>query len=226
METKIPTGTAVMDWLLEGGYDKDSITTIYGPGGSGKTNLALLFIANSITDKAVIYVETEGSFSLARFKQICPNYKKALERIIFVKPVSLEDQKDMLLNLKKMMSPKIGAVIIDTLATLYRVELSQTRNVFDANRNLRIQLGELGDITTKFHVPILITNQVYADLKSPERGKIKAIGGDIIKYASKTLIELQNLEDGKKKAILRKHRSLPEKEIEFRISETGLDEVQ
>jgi DNA repair protein RadB len=225
METKLSTGTAVMDWLLEGGYDKDSITTIYGPAGSGKTNLALLFIANSMTDKAVIYVDTEGSFSLARFKQICPDYKKALDRIIFLKPVSLEDQKDLLLKLKKMMNNKIGAVIIDTIATLYRVELSQTRNIFDANRNLRIQLGELGDITTKYHIPILITNQVYADLKGPERGKIKAIGGDIIKYASKTLIELQNLPDGTKKAILRKHRSLPEKEVIFRIKEDGLEEV-
>jgi len=225
METKLSTGTAVMDWLLEGGYDKDSITTIYGPAGSGKTNLALLFIANSMTDKAVIYVDTEGSFSLARFKQICPDYKKALDRIIFLKPVSLEDQKDLLLKLKKMMNNKIGAVIIDTIATLYMVELSQTRNIFDANRNLRIQLGELGDITTKYHIPILITNQVYADLKGPERGKIKAIGGDIIKYASKTLIELQNLPDGTKKAILRKHRSLPEKEVIFRIKEDGLEEV-
>ena len=225
METKLSTGTAVMDWLLEGGYDKDSITTIYGPAGSGKTNLALLFIANSMTDKAVIYVDTEGSFSLARFKQICPDYKKALDRIIFLKPVSLEDQKDLLLKLKKMMNNKIGAVIIDTIATLYRVELSQTRNIFDSNRNLRIQLGELGDITTKYHIPILITNQVYADLKGPERGKIKAIGGDIIKYASKTLIELQNLPDGTKKAILRKHRSLPEKEVIFRIKEDGLEEV-
>ena len=225
METKLSTGTAVMDWLLEGGYDKDSITTIYGPAGSGKTNLALLFIANSMTDKAVIYVDTEGSFSLARFKQICPDYKKALDRIIFLKPVSLEDQKDLLLKLKKMMNNKIGAVIIDTIATLYRVELSQTRNIFDANRNLRIQLGELGDITTKYHIPILITNQVYADLKGPERGKIKAIGGDIIKYASKTLIELQNLPDGTKKAILRKHRSLPEKEVILRIKEDGLEEV-
>jgi DNA repair protein RadB len=178
-----------------------------------------------MTDKAVIYVDTEGSFSLARFKQICPDYKKALDRIIFLKPVSLEDQKDLLLKLKKMMNNKIGAVIIDTIATLYRVELSQTRNIFDANRNLRIQLGELGDITTKYHIPILITNQVYADLKGPERGKIKAIGGDIIKYASKTLIELQNLPDGTKKAILRKHRSLPEKEVIFRIKEDGLEEV-
>ena len=53
------------------------------------------------------------------------------------------------------------------------------------------------------------------------------VGGDIIKYGSKCLIELQIMSTGKRKAILRKHRSLAEnKDIVFEIIEKGLKEVK
>ena len=93
METKISTGTAVMDWLLEGGYDKSVITTIYGPAGSGKSNLCLLCIANSVKGQKIIFIDTEGNFSLTRFKQLCPDYKKVLERIMFLKPTNFREQR-------------------------------------------------------------------------------------------------------------------------------------
>ena len=47
------------------------------------------------------------------------------------------------------------------------------------------------------------------------------VGGDILKYWSKCIIELQVMQ-GKRKAILRKHRSLPESEFLFVITETGI----
>ena len=49
------------------------------------------------------------------------------------------------------------------------------------------------------------------------------VGGDILKYGSKCLIELQNLHKNKRRIILRKHRSQPEgKEIIFEIKEKGI----
>jgi len=47
------------------------------------------------------------------------------------------------------------------------------------------------------------------------------VGGDLLKYWSKCLIELQ-YKEGKRKAILRKHRSLPEKELMFVIINSGI----
>ena len=49
------------------------------------------------------------------------------------------------------------------------------------------------------------------------------VGGDILKYGSKGLIELQITPSGNRRAILRKHRSIAEeKEIVFRIVEGGI----
>ena len=42
MSDRIPTGSKILDRMLNGGYEQDIITTIYGPAGSGKTVLCML----------------------------------------------------------------------------------------------------------------------------------------------------------------------------------------
>ena len=71
MTDKIPSGSKVLDRMLNEGYEKDVITTIYGPAGSGKTVLCMLCSINMCRNKKkVIYVDTENSFSIERLKQI------------------------------------------------------------------------------------------------------------------------------------------------------------
>ena len=47
------------------------------------------------------------------------------------------------------------------------------------------------------------------------------VGGDLLKYWSKCLIELKN-HYGRRKLIIKKHRSLPEKELTFEITNEGI----
>ena len=220
-ETKITTGSDIMDWLLEGGYENEVITTIYGPPGSGKTNLCLLCLVNNY-DKKIIYVDTEGSFSISRIKQLADNYDEILKKIIVLTPTNFEEQKKVFEKLKNLVTDKIGLIIIDSIAMLYRLEIGITKEVYKVNRALGVQLVNLIQIARKFKIPVIITNQVYADFE--DKNKINMVGGDILRYASKCLIELQRTDTGKK-AILRKHRSLPEgKEINFLIKDTGIYE--
>jgi len=44
--SKISTGNSDLSKWLSGGYEPDIITTIYGPAGSGKTNLCVLAAAS------------------------------------------------------------------------------------------------------------------------------------------------------------------------------------
>lgn len=220
---RITTGSDVMDWLLEGGYEKDVVSTIYGPAGSGKSNLCMICLKSSY-EKKIIFVDTEGSFSIARLKQLSDDYKSILKNIILFKPTDFEEQKKVFFKLRKIISDKIGLIIIDSIAMLYRLEMGKTKEVSKVNKELGAQLSELITISRKFRIPILVTNQVYADFDDKE--KVNMVGGDILKYASKCLIELQK-SGPNKKAILRKHRSLPEgKEVLFRIVDEGLEEVE
>lgn len=223
METKkLPSGSKILDKMLNGGYDCDIITTIYGPAGSGKTNLALLCAINvARNNKKVIYIDTEGSFSLDRLRQIALDYKKILGRMIFLRPTRFEEQKKDFEKLKDIVNDKIGLIIVDTIAMLYRIELGTSEDVYEVNRELGKQLSYLSEIARKRQIPVLVTNQVYSDFENKD--KIKIVGGDLLKYGSKCLIELQITPSSNRRAILRKHRSIAEeKKILFKIVETGV----
>lgn len=219
---KISTGSDALNNFLDGGYDKDIITTIYGPGGSGKTNLCLICALEQVRKgKKVIYVDTEGNFSIERFKQLAEDYEKVLENIIFFRPTTFKEQRDAFDKLRKVINEKIGLVVVDTIAMLYRLEIGKSSEVYEINRELGLQISYLNDIARKYEIPVLITNQVYADFENKDR--VNMVGGDILKYGSKCLIELQNLHKNKRRIILRKHRSQPEgKEIIFEIKEKGI----
>lgn len=223
VETKISTGTAVIDWLLEGGYDKGIITTIYGPAGSGKTNLLLLCIANSVKGQKVIYVDTEGSFSLTRFKQICHDYKKALEKIIFLKPTKFREQEAAINKLSSLLKKDIGAIFVDTITMLYRAELKEDGNR-DLNNALVSQMRSLLEIARKHNIPVITTTQVYADFENKDQ--VKLVGGNIVKNISKCLVELKK-SGANRVAVIQKHRSIEEgKSIVFRIVDEGIEEVK
>ncbi len=220
---KLSTGSA-LDLLLEGGYETDCITTVYGPAGSGKTNLCLLAAVHSPPDKRVIYIDTEGSFSLARLQQLSSDWRSVLDRVIILQPTDFSEQRKVFDRLRRLVNDKISLIILDSAAMLYRLEIGTTKNVQKVNRDFGIQLAYLAQLARKKHIPILITNQVYADFE--DKGKVKMVGGDLLKYASKCLIELQKLSDGVRRAVLKKHRSLPEGHyLDFRIVDSGLEQV-
>ncbi|MBN2459651.1 DNA repair and recombination protein RadB [Candidatus Woesearchaeota archaeon] len=222
METKISTGTAAMDWLLEGGYDKGVITTIYGPAGSGKSNLCLLCLANSVKGQKIIFVDTEANFSMTRFKQLCPDYKKALERILFLKPTNFREQKASVQKLKEFIKQDIGAIFVDSITSLYRAAMNDDDNR-GLNNALSAQLHDLLEIARKKDIPVIMTAQVYADFE--EKNSVKVVGGTIIRNMSKCLIELKS--SGQNRiAVIKKHRSIEEgKSIMFRIIDEGIKEV-
>ncbi|MBN2142958.1 DNA repair and recombination protein RadB [Candidatus Woesearchaeota archaeon] len=224
METKESSGCAVMDWLLEGGYEKGVITTIYGPGGSGKSNLLVIFIANSLKGQKVIYVDTEGSFSLSRFMQVCgKDYKKTLEKITFLKPTNFKEQEAAIRKLEGLVKQNIGAIIVDSLTMLYRIEMDDEDSK-TVNKSLVSQIRSLLEIARKNDIPVLVSSQVYADFEDKE--KTNVVGGTIIKNMSKCLIELRK-SGPNRVAIVQKHRSIEEgKAIMFKIVDEGVVEVE
>lgn len=226
MQQRISTGTDVLDKFLQGGYETDIITTIYGPAGSGKTNLALLAsIGVAKQGKKVIYVDTEGGFSVERLRQLTRKYEDTLKKIVYLQPTTFDEQKKVFRKLKTLINTKIGLIVVDTIAMLYRLELGKTDKVYDTNRELGKQLAYLTQIVRKKKIPVLITNQVYANFD--QKNMVSMVGGDLLKYSSKCLLELQITPDNKRRAILKKHRSIVgEKTVGFKIVETGVEGVK
>ncbi|MFC1728406.1 DNA repair and recombination protein RadB [Nanoarchaeota archaeon] len=219
---RVSTGS-ILNSILSGGYESDIITTVYGPAASGKTLFCLLCAVEIAKTKKVLYIDTEGGFSVERVKQICKEPDKILGNIFILKPTNFSEQKKDFEKLKEMIDDKIGLIVIDTISMLYRLEMGKTDDVYGINRELGQQISYLSEITRKKNIPVLLTNQVYADFDNKEN--VKMVGGDILKYGSKCLIELQVGHRGVRKAILIKHRSIPQNEMLYRIVNEGIAEV-
>ena len=221
-EETISSGSKVLDDLLNGGYESDIVTTIYGPSGSGKSNIAMMaLVANA--GKKVFYVDTESGFSVTRLKQLTDEYEKVLDNTVLVTPGSLDDQGTTFEKLKDNVSKKVGLLIVDSIAMLYRLEVAKTNNVKETNQQLAEQIANLIRIARDHNVPVLVTNQVYSSFDDDE---VKLVGGDILRYGSKCLIELQK-EGSDRKAIIRKHRSMAAgKEAPFKIVDKGIIDVE
>lgn len=219
------TGSALLDNLLDGGYETDTITTIYGPTGSGKTNLCLLALRPIVEDsKKVIYIDTEGGFSIKRLAQIYHSQPPLLDSIFYLQPATFDEQKKVFSRLLENITDRIGLIIVDSISMLYRLELGKNEDVFEINRELGQQIAILNQIVRKYNIPIIVTNQVYGDFD--QKNEIKMVAGNIIKYSSKCLLELQKMNDGVRKIILRKHRSLPEDtSAQFHITAQGVSEI-
>ena len=239
METdKISAGSFDLNKWLYGGYEKGIITMLAGPPASGKTNFVILAACSQAKKgNKVIFVDTEGGFSVERVKQIVgEDYKEILKNILLLEPMSFEDQKKVLLNLSNRIKKEhISLIIIDGMAMHYRLELGTVKSkeskdeneIKRVNRELAWQMKILAEISRKEKLPIIITNQVYTDFLSEEERRkgvkpgVNLVGGDLFKYWSKAIIELKN-DNGKKKAILLKHRSMPRKELNFEIRDSGV----
>lgn len=222
---KISAGHEILDELLNGGYEKDIINTIYGPAASAKTLLCILAMINIARDnKKVVYIDTEGGFSVERLKQIADDYEKILDNVIFLKPVSFEEQKNAFEKLRRLVNDKIGLIIVDSLSMLYRLEIGKTKDVYDVNRELGLQLSYLSEIARLKNIPVLITNQVYADFENKDG--VKIVGGDLLKYGSKCMIELRNAKAGHRRALLKKHRSIKESKVDFKIIKEGIEKIE
>jgi DNA repair protein RadB len=218
-EEKVPSGSDAMDELLSGGYERDAITVIYGPSGSGKTNFCLVALASIARKKKAIFMDTEGGFSVTRLAQICGNSKPVMERTVFLQPATFDEQKKDFEKLKELVDDSIGIIIVDTISMLYRADRTE-EDIKGINSSLGKQLNFLSEIARKKKIPVIVTSQVYSEFD--KKDSVKMVGGDIVKYRGKCLIELQH-EGNEHRAILRKHRSMPEgRAVLFEIRERGV----
>jgi len=220
---RVSSGVDFIDELLNGGFESDAITTVYGPAGVGKTNLALIAALEVAKQgKKVLFVDTEGGFSVDRLKQILPEYKKVLDRIVFFRPTSFEEQFKTIEMLKKNVNSKVGLIIIDTMTMLYRLQRTFKEDD-NYNRDLSLQMLALNEIARNYNIPVLLTSQVYSSFNSD---KVKIVGGDILVYASKCLLEIES-SNNQRRIVLKKHRSIPSnKDAFFEIIQKGLRKIE
>ncbi len=222
---RLKTECSNLDKLLGGGIESGAVSEFYGEGGTGKTNICLQLARNCVlTGKKVIFIDTEG-VSMERFRQICDkNYNKVNKEILFFSPNSLAEQETMVQEAVRIIEngSKIGLLILDSGTLYYRMSLGSD----DEQKQRQIlarQIILLLATARKFDLPVIITNQVFQDI---ETNTISPIGGHILLHNAKAIIKLEKVTDNVRRAIIIKHRSIPEGvNTEFKITNSGIEDL-
>lgn len=222
---KIPSSSSI-DELLEGGFEKGTITQIFGPPSSGKSNIALNLAVNvAKSGRKVIYIDTEGGISIDRIKQIAQNdFPNVANNIIVFEPTSFQEQND---NLKvidlwlRRNHEDVDLFVLDSAVALYRVDDMKSSKL---NKELGKQMGVLSKIARQYDIAVLLTNQIYNSFDDEGNNDIKAVGGTILQYWSKVILQLEKDEEtGERTATLIRHRSIASgKQTNFRITSRGV----
>jgi len=239
LPTKYSTGCKSIDELLGGGFESGTVTQLYGEAGSGKTNICLqVAVECARKGKKVIFIDSEG-FSPERFLQIAragasatsasgdpEDIESIARRIIIYEPHSFEQQTSCINEIEEVIKEKEGKngvalVILDSATLFYRLELDDERSIY-LRRVLANQIMHLLEIARKYDLAVIITNQVYMDI---ENGNLRPSGGYALEHLSKVIAQLEKTPEGrgKRRATLRKHRSMPEDtSCEFFITGEGV----
>jgi len=212
------TKCASIDKLLGGGIESSIITKIYGEAGSGKTNFCLQISRNFVdSGHKIAFIDTE-CVSLKRLKQICDenyNYNKILDNILFFRPKSFDEQEKMISDAIQLENVKL--IVIDTINMFYRINLEN--DIEGSMRSFSRQVANLQIAAMSKDLYIVLSEQVYTDKK----GEIKPFTNRDTEHMAKTILKLEKIGIGKRKATIMKHRFQPEgADATFEIKEAGL----
>lgn len=219
---RLPTGIAAVDRLLGGGLETDSVTEIYGEGGSGKTLFCLeVALRVARADRWVFYVDTEG-VSVDRLRAMAGDQLESiLHRFLLATPKDLEEQARAVATacqLAREGKRPVGLLVVDSGTYFYRLSLAGP-DEDDARQALSLSVADLAATAFRTGVPVLLTNQVW---RSVREGTLEPLGGSFLNHAAKTILRFDRRPGDRRRVVLMKHRALPEGAAEFRITPTGL----
>lgn len=222
---KIPTNSSI-DEIIGGGIEKGTITQIFGPPGSGKSNIALTLTVNvAKNNKKAIYIDTEGGISVERIKQIAKfDFSKIASNIMVFEPTTFTEQNENLKSIEFWLRNNhadVDLLILDSAVALYRVDDMKSSKL---NKELGKQMGILSKIARQYDIAVVLTNQIYNSFDDDGNNDIKAVGGTILQYWSKVILQLDLGDEPNQRVVtLKRHRSIAEgKSSTFKITSRGI----
>ena len=112
---RIPTGLFPLDLSLGGGFPRGKVSIIYGPESSGKTNIALLAVANHQLiwpEKVCVLIDMENGFDPVWAKKLGVN----TDKLLVIKPAYGEQIVDIAES--ALYTDDCGLVVIDSIAAI------------------------------------------------------------------------------------------------------------
>ncbi|WP_115865255.1 DNA repair and recombination protein RadB [Halorussus litoreus] len=239
-EEVIRTGCGSLDDLLGGGFERGTVTQVYGPPAAGKTNVALAAAVEVAAEGGTaVYVDTEG-LSLSRFEQVAQARADAASevgddgdaaddvagltsRIIIKEAMDFDEQEEAVRDVADL-AERADLVVLDSATGFYRLKRSEDEEGGEALREVASQVTHLLSLARKHDLAVVLTNQVYTD---PDGDRARALGGHTLEHWTGTVVRIERFRGGNRRATLEKHRAKPAGETtRFTITDSGLEAAE
>lgn len=228
----VSTGCSPVDELLAGGFDRGSVTQVYGVPAAGKTNLLMATAASVLAaDGRVIYIDTEG-VSLERFDRVLAAVDPtvtidSVQDRLLIEPVYDFDEQEIAVRETARHAAETDLIVLDSATGFYRLERTRQTGSADDGESLRRvtrQVTHLLSLARKHGLAVVITNQVFTD---PDADRIRALGGHTLAHWTGTILRIDRFRGGNRRLTIEKHRDLAAgQSARFRITDTGIAAVE
>lgn len=231
---RLTTGSKELDELLGGGIESQSITEVYGMFAAGKSQwcFQLSVLAQLPRDKGglggnVLYIDTENSFrperveQVARYRGLDP--EEVMKNIFVARAYNSNHQMLLAEKAAEIIKEKnIKLVIVDSLTSQFRSEFVGRGQLSDRQQKLNSHMRLLQKIAELYNIVVFVTNQVMSRPDVLFGDPTDAIGGNVVKHASKTRIYLRKGSGSKRIAKLVDSPSLADGEAIYQVNEHGI----
>jgi len=235
---RLTTGSKVVDRLLDGGLETQTITEFYGEYGSGKSQICHQLCVNVQLPPergglggSVLYVDTENTFRTERIvsmsKHLGLDPEEVVKNIIYAEAYTSDHQMFLLDNADEVIKANnIKLLIVDSLTAHFRSEYIGREMLAPRQQRLNKHMHKLIGLARAFNAVACVTNQVMAKPDVFFGDAVHPIGGHIVGHTSHTRVYLRRAAHGPVRiARLVSSPYLPEGEEIFKITENGIEDA-
>ncbi|WP_311171662.1 DNA repair and recombination protein RadB [Halobellus ordinarius] len=230
MSDALTTGCRPLDSLLGGGFERGTVTQLYGPPAAGKTNVALsAAVRVAAAGETAVYIDTEG-LSADRFRQLAEaaaddeqSIEDVTSRLIISEAHDFAEQEEAVRDAAEF-APRADLIVLDSATGFYRLERTGDSDDGESLRGVARQVTHLLSLARKHDLAAVITNQVFTD---PDTDRARALGGHTLEHWTGAVVRLERFRGGKRRATLEKHRAKAAGEsVTFEITGDGIAGVE
>ena len=160
-----------LDKIFSGGLQNGIITEISGLRGTGKTQLALQFAIEPLSNnKKILFIDTTVEFRPERFLQMIQSRNLPTSLLDNLHVSRVTDTQKQIEVLKSFEKDSFSLLIIDNVTDLFSFEYSKKEHLIEKNLNFGNYMIKLSKLALSKNMPIIITNQILSyDEKNYER---------------------------------------------------------
>ena len=232
--TKIPTGSASFDAMLDGGFETGAITECFGQYGSGKTQVGHALAVNVQKDDPsaiAVYIDTENTFRPERIVQFARGAgldpEKVLENVKVARAFNSDHQMLLAEKVDDLVKQGLNVrlVIVDSLTAHFRAEFVGRGTLAERQQKLNKHMHVLAKFADMHNACVYVTNQVMAKPDQFFGDPTEAIGGNIVGHNSTFRVYLRRGKKGTRVAKLVDAPNLADAECVFVVGEGSLQDA-